>query len=326
VNRYFGVTLLALVLLAEAFLRWTPHGPPALFRTLYGNSLSMYMRVAEQLEERAPGIRVLGLGDSLAMTQFDPATFAEDFGYAPGEVFNAAYLGMSFPSQEDLLRTAGLDRFDELELVLFFVNPRRLSSHEETNTEVFRVGVPAPDGPWRQAWQEGRVGPILDRSRLYGLSRYLMLQAPANLTRAPSWDRIEYLQPLGGVSWSEGRADPAPPEYPFPTLEHVSSARLAEMRRVIELLRDAGVAVTIVPSAVHPAVDPFASDEARAEFDAAVASLASETGARHARGVGPSFDARVDTDFCDYGHTNDRGGEAYTRNLLRFRDEIVEGG
>jgi hypothetical protein len=318
VNRHFGVTMLALLVCAELFLRVVPSLPAPLFRALYGNSLAMYMAIRERLELAAPDVRVLALGDSLAMTQFQPDLFAEGVGLRRGDVFNGAYLGMSFPSQEDMLTSIGPEKLGRLEHVLYFVNPRRFSAAEVPNTDVLRVGVPPADGAWRVAWRTKRVGPVLDRSRLYGLSRYLVSTAWRSLLAdPPSWDHVELLGPSGGVAWPHARANGAAPTYPYPPLDEISAERLAEMRRVVTLLRSTGAEVTIVASAVHPSVRVFASPEARGRYDTALGRVAAETGSHYRAEAVDDFRPDDDRDFCDYGHMNAAGGEAYTRHLLR---------
>jgi hypothetical protein len=318
VNRHFGVTLLALLVCAELFLRVVPSGPAPLFRALYGNSLAMFMTIHERLDAAAPNVLVLALGDSLAMTQFQPDLFAEGVGLRRGDVFNAAYLGMSFPSQEDMLRRIGPEKLGRLEHVLYFVNARRFSAAEVTNTDVLRVGVPPADGAWRVAWRTKRVGPVLDRSRLYGLSRHLVASAWRSLLAdPPSWDHVELLGPSGGVAWPHARTNGDVPVYPYPPLDELSPERLDEMRRVVTLLRETGAEVTIVASAVHPSASVFASPEARARYDDALSRVAAETGSRYRAEALADFRPHDDRDFCDYGHMNAAGGEAYTRHLLR---------
>ena len=67
------------------------------------------------------------MGDSLAMTQFQPDTFAADRGMPANAVFNAAYLAQTFRSQENLLRHIGIEKFTRLRQALLFINPRRLT-------------------------------------------------------------------------------------------------------------------------------------------------------------------------------------------------------
>jgi hypothetical protein len=328
VNRHFAITALALCLGAELFLRAAPSLSPLLFRALYGNSLAMFMTVHERLSDSAEDVRVLALGDSLAMTQFQPDLFAARSGLRAGDVFNAAYLGMSFPSQLDMLHAIGPARFERLEHVLYFLNPRRLSAGEVTNTDVLRIGVPPATGAWREAVRERRVGPLFDRSRLYGLSRHLVFSAwrPLLLGDAPSWDHVEMLGPNGGVRWPEPRPDGDAPRYPYPPLERISAQRLDEMRAVLRLLAEAGALVTIVPSAVHPAVDVFASDAARAGYDATLREVAAETRSRYRPELVAEFQPDDERQYCDYGHMAAAGGEAYTQHLLRRGAAWLNGG
>lgn len=317
VNRHFGVTLLALFVAAEIFVRLAPDLGPRFFRIVYGNSLAMMMTVRDRLERSAGSVRVLALGDSLAMTQFQPGLFARMTGLGDGEVFNAAYLGMSFPSQEDLLRSVGMGRLRALQSVLYFVNPRRLCSQERPNTEVLRVGIRPADGPWGEAWRTKRLAPLFDTSRLYGLSRYLMTSAWRSAVEGePNWDHVEYLGPFGGVTWSGPCDTAASHRYPYPPLESISGERLREMRRVIEFLRKLGAQVWLVPSALHPSVDPFSSSEARSQYDQAIAALARDMDLQYLGASLDGFETVSAGDFCDYGHTSAAGGARYTRHLF----------
>jgi hypothetical protein len=276
----------------------------------------MMMTARDRLARSAESVRVLALGDSLAMTQFQPDLFARMVGLQQGEVFNAAYLGMSFPSQADLLDSVDPERFAALTTVLYFVNPRRLAEGEVPSTDVLRVGIRPRRVPWDEAWRTGRVAPILDASRLYGLSRHLVVSAWREaLHERPSWDHVEYLGPNGGVAWAPGRASANPPRYPHPPLAAVSPERMAEMRRVVTILRETGAEVWLVPSALHPAIRPYASERARAELERALDDLARDTGARHLGDALSGFAVADDRDFCDYGHMNAAGGDAYTRHL-----------
>jgi hypothetical protein len=327
VNRHFAVTMLALAISAELFLRVVPSLPPPVFRALYGDSLAMFMTVHERLGRAAADVRVLALGDSLAMTQFQPDLFAEGAGLRRGDVFNAAYLGMSFPSEEDMLRSIGPERFRRLEHVLFFVNPRRLSASEVTNTGILRIGVPPADGVWRVAWETKRVAPILDRSRLYGLSRYLVSTAWRTLLADPaSWNHVELLGPRGGVAWPHQRSNGATPTYPYPPLEAVSPERLAEMKRVLTVLRQTGARVTLLASAVHSSAPVFGSEEARRNYEAEITRLAAETGSVYLPDAVAEFAPRDDRDFCDYGHMDAAGGEAFTLHLVRLSGSLLNGG
>lgn len=315
-NRYFWITLLGLFAAAELALRLIPHGDPRLFRGVYGNTLSMYMEVERRLAAHAPSVRFLALGDSLTMTQFQPDAFASAARLDAEGVFNAGYLGMSFPSQEALLRAVGGERLGELEAVLVFVNPRRLSPEEETNTEVFRIANPGSHRPIAELWRTKKIAPLLDHSRVYGLSRHLVISAWQSWLRGQeSWDQIEFLQPRGGVKWIPGRASATAPEYPYPRMESVSPERLAELEAVVALLRSWGARVTLLVPPTHPAVDPFASEEARRRFDREIASLATRNGAVYLADAGTHFVPEDDRDFCDYGHMNWSGGVAYSRAL-----------
>ncbi len=103
------------------------------------------------------------------------------------------------------------------------------------------------------------------------------------------------------------------------------SARLVEMERALALFRNHGARVVIVPSAVHPAIDPFASEAARDRFHGAVNRLAESTRSGYLPGALDGFQAPSDQDFCDYGHMNAAGGEAYTRHLARRRSSLLGG-
>ena len=324
-NRYFWITLLGLFGAAEVALRLVPHGDPRIFRALYGNTLSMYMEVQTRLAEHAPDVRLLALGDSLTMTQFQPDAFAAAAALDPESVFNAGYLGMSFPSQEALLREVGEDRLTELEIALVFVNPRRLSQDEEPNTEIFRIANPGGARGWSELWNTKKIAPLLDHSRLYGLSRYLVMSAWRDLLRSrASWDQIEYLQARGGVKWMPGRESQAAPDYPYPSMEQISPERLAGLEGGIELLRSWSVRVTLLVPPTHPAVDPFATDEARVLFDREISALAGRHGAVYLAHAGSDFVPGDDRDFCDYGHMNWSGGVAYSRALASYRIEILQ--
>jgi hypothetical protein len=326
VNRCFVFTCVAIMVGAELLLRATPQLDMRLFRALYGNSLAMFLTVDARLDGVAEDVRVLALGDSLAMTQFQADLFAQEGGLEVGEVFNAAYLGMSFPSQEDMLRRIGIERFTRLRHVIYFLNPRRLSTDEVPNTDVLRIGVPPADGRWKEIWETKRLAPLFDGSRLYGLSSHLLFSAWRSLLDdARSWDHVELLGPRGGVAWPHPRPSDAEPVYPYAPLDVVSPARLAEMRRVIRLLRSTGAEVAIVPSALHPSIDPFASGEARARYEAAVVQLATETGSRYLPDLVAGFRPADERAYCDYGHVNAAGGEAFTRHLLRQRGTLLGG-
>lgn len=324
-NRHFGVTLLGLFVAAELVLRLIPQGDPRLFRAVYGNTLSMYMEIERRLEAHASDTRVLALGDSLTMTQFQPDAFADTAGLEPTEVFNAGYLGMSFPSQEVLLRTVGRERLADLDVALVFVNPRRLSPEEEPNTEIFRIANPAANHPMTELWRTKKVAPVLDHSRLYGLSRYLVMSAWRDwLSGRKSWDQVEYLQPRGGVKWTQRRESSAAPRYPYPRLETVSADRLVELEAVVALLRSWNVRVTLLVPPTHPAVDPFASAEARSRFDREIAALAARHGAVYLADEGSHFVPDDDREFSDYGHMNWSGGVSYSRALATNGAAILQ--
>lgn len=97
------------------------------------------------------------------------------------------------------------------------------------------------------------------------------------------------------------------------------------MERALALFRNHGARVVIVPSAVHPAIDPFASEAARDRFHGAVNRLAESTRSGYLPGALDGFQAPSDQDFCDYGHMNAAGGEAYTRHLARRRSSLLGG-
>lgn len=313
VNKGFAATLVVLVVSSELVLRWVPSGPPRPFRLLYGNALSMYMAVAERLRAAAPELRFLAMGDSLAMTQFRPDVFAAELGVPPPSVFNAGYPGMGFPSQERMLRWVDVSRLSRLELALYFVNPLRFDEALEANNDVFRVGIPAPEGPWREMASRKQVGPLLDYSRLYGLSLNLVRNAwRFALWENPVWDDVALLGPRGGVAWGPGRADPAAPEYPYARIRQISEARAEEARRVVELLRSTGARVAVVPSAMHPGIDLFESDAVRERYREMVVELVAATGSDHLPDALAGFSPPADTDFCDYGHMNRSGGAALT--------------
>lgn len=315
-NRGFGITLLALFVATEILLRLAPTLSPQAFRFIYGNALSMYMSVAERLADAAPEIEVLALGDSLTMTQFQPDVFAEELGVPNERVFNAGYSAMSFTSQERLLRKIGLDRFERLRTVLFFLNPHRVAGQETPNSEVFRVAIGNPDGPWQTIKETKKLAPLFDYSRVYGLSRYLILNAwRMILIHEPTWDDFRLLSPQGGVAWMERRQDAAAPVYPYPRIRVVSPERLAEMRMVIELFRRRGVDVIVLPNALHPEIQVFASPNVEARFHVQVGDIAAATGSHYRPEALIGFSAPMDTDFCDYGHMNRSGALALTRWL-----------
>jgi hypothetical protein len=100
---------------------------------------------------------------------------------------------------------------------------------------------------------------------------------------------------------------------------------LFHTQEFLALLRSRGARVVIIPSALHPAVDPFESDAARHRFHAAVNRLAESTGTRYLPGAFDGFRAPSDQDFCDYGHMNAAGGAAYARHLVRRRSSLLGG-
>ena len=326
-NRYFGISLLALMLAAELFLRVAPGLGPGVFRGTYGNMLSMYLVIEDRLQTAGPNVTVLGLGDSLTMTQFQPVAFAETASLEAGTVFNAGFLGASFPAQENLLNAVGREHLSNLENVFFFVNPRRLSADEEPLNDAFRVAIPAADGSWREAWRTKRVAPLLDHSVLYGLSRHLSTSAWREwIGSQDSWDRFEYLQPLGGSDWRGERASLDAPSYPYPPIVAISPERVAEMRRVVGLLRGWGVEVSLLVSPIYPTLDAFASDTVRTEFDRVMREVARQTGSRYLPELSAGFAPPRDGDYCDYGHMNRSGGEAFSRRLARHGDTLLQRG
>jgi transposase len=140
-------------------------------------------------------------------------------------------------------------------------------------------------------------------------------------TGVPTSTVSRHLQAQGlGRLW---RIDAVEPRCPYPPLEAVSPIRLAELRRVIQLLRSTGADVAIAASALHPAVDPFASAEVRVLYEATLRQLAEDTGSRYLPDLVAGFRAASDRDFCDYGHVNAAGGEAFTSHLLRQRSALL---
>ena len=325
-KRSFSITLICLIVGSEIILRFAPCLDPGLFRWFYGNSLSMYMTITNRLSDAADRVSILGLGDSLAMTQFQPELFAQRMHRESDEVFNASYLGMSFPSQEAMVRRIGIARFVRLNTVLYFVNPRRLSSHEDSNTDVLRVGVHDPRGPWGDIRRERSLTPLFDYSRLYGLSRHMLLSAlHAKSSERPTWTHIEYLGPNGGVAWPPEPRLTRPPRYPYPRVAHLSDERLEEMRAVLDLLSNSGALILLVPSAMHSSVDPFATRHAAETFRSTLHRLAEETGARYLPDLLDDLQLDADADFSDYGHMNASGGELYTEHLaLHLRQPVEE--
>jgi len=319
VNRGFVVTLVAMLIAAELAVRAIVSAPPNVVRVAYGTTLAMYMAVESRLREAAPDVQVLALGDSLAMTQFQPDAFAADRGLSPGAVFNAAYLAQTFRSQEMLLRDVGLDRLPKLKQVLMFVNPRRLTTEGNVDAPVFRVAIPDRDGPWRAIRAEKSPSPILDYSRLYGLSRYLVTAAWRQIGRPVSWDEVEYLSPHGGVVFEQPRPAGDRPVFLYEPVGEVSETFVADLTRVIRLFRDRGIHVVLLPNARHASINWFADATAEAHFEARMQKLATETGSTWVAIPAGRFQPPADTDFLDYGHLNRSGGIAFTHSL---RDTI----
>ncbi len=315
VNRGFTVTLLAMVLVAELALRAAASAPPNVVRLVYGTTLAMYMAIADRLEDAAPNVRVLALGDSLAMTQFQPDTFAADHGVPANAVFNASYLALAVSSQENLLRHVGMERLSRLQRVLIFINPRRLTPEGNVDAPVFRVAIPEQGGPWRAAWRERSVSPVLDYSRLYGLSRYLVTASWRQMGRPAGWDQVEYLTPQGAVAFDQPRPPGDVPVYLYDPVDELSEELIGDFRRVIELLRARGVGVVLLPSVHHPSAQPFASPLAEARFSRRMQQLAEQTGSVWLPLPVGGFQPPADTDFLDYGHLNRAGGIAFTHYL-----------
>lgn len=314
VNRGFVTTLIVLALAAEAVLRVVPLASPPLVRIVYGTTLAMYMEVRDRLIEAAPGVRVLALGDSLALTQFHPDVFAQARQMEAGTVFNAAYLATSIDSQQALLRAVGVERLQQLQQVLLFINPRRLTEEGDGESKLFRIAIPDQGGPWRAIWQERQVSPLLDYSRLYGLSRYLVGAAWMQVGRPASWDSVEYLSPHGGIRFPQRGGAANSTGYPYPQLDHLSDRVIAELRTLIVEIRSRGVEVVMLPSLHHPGTAPFIDASAARRFDAAMQALARETGSAWIALPGGA-DHVAEEHYLDYGHLNQSGGEAYTKFL-----------
>ena len=312
VNRGFAVTLILLIAAAELALRAAVLAPPNIVRIVYGTSLAMYMAVADRLTERAPEIRVLALGDSLAMTGFRPDVFASDHGLPAQAVFNASYLAQNFRSSENLVRQVGVERMPQLQRVLIFVNPRRLTPAGNVDGTVLRVAIPEQSGILRQMWDEKNVSPLLDRSRLYGLSRYLVSASWRQLGRPPSWDQVEYLTPQGGVVFDATRPAAEQPGYLYEPLGMVSEELVGDLKRVVNLFRSRNVGVVLTTNALYPGVREFANAEAAAYFATRMERLARETGSAWLPAGGGQ---PADSDFLDYGHLNRAGGTAFTHHL-----------
>ena len=313
VNRGFALTLISLAIIAELALRAAVAAPPNVVRILYGTGLAMYMAVEERLADAAPAVHVLALGDSLTLTQFQPDVFAADHGLPPDAVFNASYLSQTFRSQENLLRHIGVERMAQLQRVLIFVNPRRLTPDGNEDEAVFRVAIPDQDGTLRQAWRDRNLSPILDRSRLYGLSRYLVSASWRQLGRPPSWDHVEYLMPQGGVAFDGPRPWPfVGAGYPYAPLGDVSEDYVDDLERVIQLFRRRNVSVVLLTTAIYPGVSEFVSVGTEARFAERMKDLAADTGSAWL----PANAAQPpERDFLDYGHVSRAGGTAFTHRL-----------
>jgi len=313
-NRGFTVTLLLLVIAAEVALRAAAMAPPSVVRVVYGTTLAMYMAIEERLKEAAPEVRVLVLGDSLTLTQVQPDVFAADLGLPAGAVFNASYLAQTFRSQENLLRHLGVERLPRLQRVLMFVNPRRLTPDGNEDEAVFRVAIPEQDGTLQRAWDDRSLSPLLDHSRLYGLSRYLVSASWRQIGRRPSWDQVDYLMPQGGVAFDGSRpAAVGRPSYLYAPLGDVSADLVDDLERVINLFRSRHIAVVLLTNAQYPGVSEFASAGAEQRFAARMQQLAADTGSVWM--PAGAFQPPADSDFLDYGHVNRSGGVAFTRQL-----------
>jgi hypothetical protein len=317
-NRGFAVTLLTVTLAAELLLRAAASGPPGLVRVVYGTTLAMYMEIDKRLHDAAPNLRVLAMGDSLALTQFQPDVFAADHRLPGNAVFNASYLALTHRSQEMLLRAAGLERFTHLRHAILFVNPRRLTADGNIDEAVFRVAIADPGGRWRAAWSERSVSPLFDGSRLYGLSRYLVSASWRQIGRPTTWDEVEYLGAQGGVAYG-GRGLSTAHGYPYGTLTDVSEKYVADLTRVIALFRSRGVEVTLLPSLHHPSAQPFAGPGVERQFDQRMRVLAEQTGSTWLPDAIDGFVPPAQDDYLDYGHLNREGGIAFTHHL---RDRI----
>jgi hypothetical protein len=311
VNRGFALTLFSLAIAAELALRAAAAAPPNVVRVLYGTTLAMYTAVEERLADAAPSVRVLALGDSLTLTQFQPDVFASDHGLPARAVFNASYLAQTFRSQENLLRHIGVERFAQLQRVLIFVNPRRLTPEGNEDEAVFRVAIPEQDGTLRKAWHDRSLSPILDHSRLYALSRYLVSASWRQLGRPPSWDHVEYLSPQGGVAF-----DGTPPRsavgYQYALLGDLSEEFVDDLERVIQLFRSRNVGVVLLTTAIYPGVSEFVSQGTERRFVERMQQLAEDIGSTWLR---TNAAQPPQTDFLDYGHVNRAGGAAFTHRL-----------
>jgi hypothetical protein len=230
-------------------------------------------------------------------------------------VFNAAYLALASRSQANLLTHVGLERMSNLRRVLLFMNPRRLTIEGNVDAAVFRVAIPEPGGPWREAWQDRSVSPILDYSRLYGLSRYLVTASWRQIGRPASWDQVEFMTPQGGVSFDGSRPAGDVPVNVYEPVDALNEEFIADLKRLIDRFRARGVGVVLLPSAVHPSVGVFANPAAEARFRARMQRLADETGSIWVGLPAGGFHPPADSDFLDYGHLNRSGGVAYTHYL-----------
>ena len=315
VNRGFAVTLVVVVIGAELLLRAAAFASPPTVRIVYGTTLAMYMEIDKRLRDAAPNAQVLALGDSLTMTQFQPDIYAADHGLPPNAVFNASLLAQTFRSHESLLRHAGLDRLSRLRQALVFVNPRRLTPEGNVDAAIFRVAIPDRDGTWQQAWREKSVSPVFDRSRVYGLSRYLVGASWRQIGRPDTWDQVEYLMPNGGISYDHVRPPSSSTGYLYDRIDVVDDQYVEDLRRLIALLRGRGVSVMLLPPAHHPLAQPFASPDVEALFSSRMRALADQTGAVWVPLPIGGFTPPSDSDFLDYGHLNRTGGIAYTHWL-----------
>jgi hypothetical protein len=321
VNRGFTATLLIVLIAAELLLRAGASASPSVVRVVYGTTLAMYMEIDKRLRAAAPDVRVLAMGDSLAMTQFQPDIFAADHGLPVSAVFNASYLAQTYRSQENLIRHIGLDHFPQLRRVLLFVNPRRLTAEGNIDAAVFRIAIPDRDGAWRESWHDRSVSPLFDRSRLYGLSRYLISASWRQVGRPSGWDQVEYLSPQGGVVFEGRRMTDASPPYLYEPLKAVSEEYVSDLKRVVELFRSRNIGVVLLPSVHHPNAKVFADAGVERQFESWMASLAKDTGAVWIALPAAGFTPAADTDFLDYGHVNRSGGIAFTH---RLRDLIPD--
>ncbi len=321
VNRGFTATLITAIIVAELLLRAAAAGPPPLVRVVYGTTLAMHLAIKKRLGDGAAEVQTLAFGDSLAMTQFQPDVFAADHGLPAGAVFNAAYLAATFRSGESLLRKIGVDRLSGLRRVLLFINPRRLTPEGNGDSVLFRVIVPDRDGAWRSAWRERSVSPVFDRSRLYGLSRYLVSASWRQIGRPMGWDEVEYLGPHGGVAYDHPRPAGDYPAYLYAPIDEIADEYVVDLKRVIDLFRARDVEVILLPNVHHSAVEWFATADAERRFNARMRELAEETGSRWLELPAGSFQPPADDDYLDYGHLNRRGGVAFTHWL---RERLVD--